>query len=206
MGLRNVYVIDDDDVLRKALVSLLSVRSDLLVRTFRSGEEFFESATEQDAAVILVDHNMPGMSGLDLISRTSLVPGRYATIMLTGCGNISLAVAAMKGGAFDFLEKPYDPAFLLALIDQAFVHLDMDSSTVKRKFVAKNKISELSPRETDVLKGLIEGRSNKVIAHDLNISPRTVEIYRANMMDKLDVRSLSEALRVAFMAGLLSAA
>lgn len=82
----------------------------------------------------------------------------------------------------------------------------MDSSTVKRKFVAKNKISELSPRETDVLKGLIEGRSNKVIAHDLNLSPRTVEIYRANMMDKLEVRSLSEALRVAFMAGLLSAA
>lgn len=204
--MRSVCVIDDDDELRKSLVSLLSLRSDLLIRTFRSGEEFFEAAAEDESAVILVDYNMPRMSGLDIITRTSQLRGRYAAVMLTGCGNIGLAVAAMKAGAFDFLEKPYDPAVLFSLIDQGFAHLELDGNVVKRKSAAEHKIAELSRRETDVLKGLIEGRSNKVIAYELNISPRTVEIYRANMMDKLNVRSLSEALRVAFTAGLLSAA
>lgn len=206
VGLRSVCVIDDDDELRKSLVSLLSLRLDLSVRTFRSGEDFFEAVAEDDAAILLVDYNMPGMSGLDIISRTSQSPGRHAAIMLTGCGNIGLAVAAMKAGAFDFLEKPYDPAVLFSLIDQGFAHLEFNSNTVRRKTVAQTKIAELSRRETDVLKGLIEGRSNKIIAYELNISPRTVEIYRANMMDKLNVRSLSEALRLAFTAGLLSVA
>jgi two-component system response regulator FixJ len=108
----------------------------------------------------------------------------------------------MKAGALDFIEKPYEAETLLQLIDNAFSRLEEDNEAANRIGAAEAKIAKLSPRETDVLKGLIEGRSNKIIAYELDISPRTVEIYRANLMEKLEVRSLSEALRIAFAAGL----
>ena len=123
-------------------------------------------------------------------------------IILTGQGNVTLAVKAMKAGALDFIEKPYEADFLLRIVDAAFSRLEQDSEEAARVDAAKALIDKLSPRETDVLKGLIEGRSNKIIAYELDISPRTVEIYRANLMEKLEVRSLSEALRIAFAAGL----
>jgi len=125
--------------------------------------------------------------------------------MLTGQGDVQLAVHAMKSGAFEFLEKPCDPHVLLRIVDQSFDRFETESVAAERARTARARIARLSARETDVLRGLIEGHPNKVIAHELSLSPRTVEIYRANLMDKLDVRSLSEALRIAFAAGLVTA-
>jgi two-component system response regulator FixJ len=144
---------------------------------------------------------MPGASGLDVLHALDGNSG-FVPIILTGQGNVSLAVQAMKAGALDFIEKPYEADQLLQIVDSAFARLEADTDAAARVDQASAKIARLSPRETDVLKGLIEGRSNKVIAYELDISPRTVEIYRANLMEKLEVRSLSEALRVAFAAGL----
>ncbi|WP_084446076.1 response regulator transcription factor [Sphingomonas sp. TDK1] len=198
---RTIYIVDDDDAVRASLHSLLSVRPDLIVRGYRSGDAFLEQESELDPGVVLLDFHMPGSSGLDVLTTLDRAP-KFVPIVLTGQGNVGLAVQAMKAGALDFIEKPYEAEFLLKVIDQAFSKLEEDSEAAARTATAESKIAKLSPRETDVLKGLIEGRSNKIIAYELDISPRTVEIYRANLMEKLEVRSLSEALRIAFAAGL----
>jgi two-component system response regulator FixJ len=180
------------------------VRSNLIIRGFRSGDDFLNQAAELDPAVLLIDQHMPGSSGLEILNSLRNSPVRFESIMLTGRGNVDLAVAAMKAGVYDFIEKPFDPGSLLSAIDAAFAQLEIATFATQRVSAAKSKISSLSPREADVLKGLIEGRPNKIIAHELEISPRTVEIYRANMMEKLGVHSLAEALRIAFAAGLIS--
>ncbi|WP_448661338.1 response regulator transcription factor [Sphingomonas sp. CJ20] len=198
---RTIYIVDDDDAVRASLHSLLSVRADLVVRSYRSGDAFLQEAGELDPGVLLLDFHMPGASGLDVMIALEGV-GRFVPIVLTGQGNVGLAVQAMKAGALDFIEKPYEAELLMQVIDNAFSRLEEDSEAASRIGAAEAKIAKLSPRETDVLKGLIEGRSNKIIAYELDISPRTVEIYRANLMEKLEVRSLSEALRIAFAAGL----
>lgn len=198
---RSIYIVDDDDAVRASLHSLLSVRSDLVIRSYRSGDAFLADAEELDPGVLLLDFHMPGATGLDVL-RSLRDKTQFAAVILTGQGNVTLAVQAMKAGALDFIEKPYEADALMRLIDTAFSRLERDSNAAARVDAARAKIAKLSPRETDVLRGLIEGRANKVIAYDLEISPRTVEIYRANLMDKLEVRSLSEALRIAFAAGL----
>jgi two-component system response regulator FixJ len=181
---------------------LLSVRGDLVIRSYRSGDAFLEEANDLDPGVLLLDFHMPGSTGLDVLNAIAK-RATFASIILTGQGNVGLAVQAMKAGALDFIEKPYEADLLMHIIDTAFSRLEQDSTAAARVDIAKAKIAKLSPRECDVLMGLIEGRSNKVIAYELDISPRTVEIYRANLMEKLEVRSLSEALRVAFAAGLI---
>ena len=198
---RTIYIVDDDDAVRASLHSLLSVRQDLIVRGFRSGDAFLQDVGELDPGVLMLDFHMPGATGLDVLQTLDDSP-RFVPIVLTGQGNVGLAVQAMKAGALDFVEKPYEAETLLQLIDNAFSRLEEDNEAASRVNAAEAKIAKLSPRETDVLKGLIEGRSNKIIAYELDISPRTVEIYRANLMEKLEVRSLSEALRIAFAAGL----
>lgn len=198
---RTIYIVDDDDAVRASLHSLLSVRADLVIRGYRSGDAFLEDAHELEPGVLLLDFHMPGSSGLDVLKAVRGI-GMFAPIILTGQGNVTLAVQAMKAGALDFIEKPYEADVLMRLIDTAFSRLEQDSDAAARTDAAKAKIAKLSPRETDVLMGLIEGQANKVIAYNLDISPRTVEIYRANLMEKLEVRSLSEALRIAFAAGL----
>jgi len=198
---RTIYIVDDDDAVRASLHSLLSVRPDLIVRGYRSGDAFLEQESELDPGVVLLDFHMPGSSGLDVLLKLDR-SATFVPIVLTGQGNVGLAVQAMKAGALDFIEKPYEAEFLLKVIDQAFSKLEEDGEAAARTTTAESKIAKLSPRETDVLKGLIEGRSNKIIAYELDISPRTVEIYRANLMEKLEVRSLSEALCIAFAAGL----
>jgi two-component system response regulator FixJ len=146
---------------------------------------------------------MPGVSGMDVLKEIE-GSGRFATIILTGRGDIQLAITAMKAGVVDFIEKPYEFEALSAAIELAFARLEKDGRVQARVDQARALIALLSPREKDVLAGLIEGRSNKMIAIDLDISPRTVEIYRANLMDKLKVGSLSEALRLAFTAGMIT--
>jgi len=203
--IRNIYLVDDDDAVRTSLHSLLSIRANLTIRSFRSGDAFLEHANRLEEGVLLLDYYMAGANGLDVLDAIR-VPGelKFATVVLTGEGNVALAVQAMKAGALDFIEKPYQAQRLFDVIDVAFSRLAQDSAATAYLQEVRNQIAELSPRELDVLMGLIEGRANKVIAQDLNISPRTVEIYRANMMTKLGVRSLPDALRVAFAAGLVS--
>ncbi|WP_296612379.1 response regulator [Sphingomonas sp.] len=203
--IRNIYLIDDDDAVRASLHGLLSLRSDLVVRNFRSGDQFLERVAELESGVLLLDYHMPGKNGIEVLQELAASPpARFLTIILTGEGNIDIAVQAMKAGAFDFLEKPYKADALMEAIDKAFDRLEHDSTGSAQVETARAKVAVLSPRERDVLTGLIEGRSNKIIAYDLAISPRTVEIYRANLMTKMGVRSLSEALRVAFAAGLIA--
>ena len=201
--MRNIYVVDDDDAVRASLQGLLSMQSNLIIRGFRSGDAFLSEADELEAGVLLLDVDMPGRSGMEVLKALgrSGTP-RFVTVILTGQSNVSLAVSAMKAGAIDFLEKPYDVSHLLQTVELAFSRFERNNAAAERVELARTRIAKLSPRETDVLKGLIDGRPNKVIAHELNLSPRTVEIYRANLMDKLEVRSLSEALRIAFAAGL----
>ncbi|MCD2325107.1 response regulator [Sphingomonas sp. IC-56] len=198
---RTVYIVDDDDAVRSSLHTLLSIRNDLLIRSYRSGDAFLQEVNDLDPGVLLLDFHMPGATGLDVLVTLNKNP-KFVSIVLTGQGNVGLAVQAMKAGALDFVEKPYEAEVLMQLVDTAFARLEQGSEAAARVNAAETKIAKLSPRETDVLKGLIEGRSNKIIAYELDISPRTVEIYRANLMEKLEVRSLSEALRIAFAAGL----
>jgi two-component system, LuxR family, response regulator FixJ len=198
----NIYVVDDDEGVRSSLYSLLSTTANLIIQGFRSGDAFLQKASGYDRGVVLLDYDMPGASGLDVLRAINSARWPLLAIILTGQGNVGLAVKAMKAGAFDFIEKPCDPALLFDAVNRAFGKLESDGAPVARIENAKAKISLLSGRETEVLLGLIEGHSNKVIAHSLDLSPRTVEIYRANIMDKLEVRSLPEALRIAFSAGI----
>jgi len=204
MSTRSIYIVDDDQSVRTALHSLLSTRSDLLVFSYKSGTDFISQVGELEPGCVLLDYDMPGLNGVEVLREISALPRKFGVIVLTGQGATDIAIKAWKLGALDFLEKPCEPAVLMRVIEAAFATLDRDRHALLLAERAKAAISNLSSRERDVLMGLIEGRANKVIAHDLNISPRTVEIYRANMMAKLNVRSLSEALRIAFAAGLIS--
>lgn len=202
--MRSIYIVDDDQVVRSELYSLLSVYRNTVLRSFASGDDFIAELDDLQPAVMLLDMNMPGASGLDVLAaigdRRDVLP-----IVLTGEGDTRLAVQAMKAGATDFLEKPCEPKDLLQTIDLAFETLEQTEQVIARTEQAKDKLARLSARERDVLEGLIEGKSNKIIGFELDISPRTVEVYRGKMMDKLEVQSLPEALRIAFTAGLIEA-
>jgi two-component system response regulator FixJ len=201
---RHVYIVDDDDAVRASLQSLLSTQPNMLCGGFRSGDAFVAEMAELEPGIVLLDIHMPGASGLEILRILREADAPHVPIIITGQGNIALAVQAMKGGAIDFLEKPYDHLALLEIVERAFAQLEKANGQVARQQSARERIDTLSARERDVLMGLIAGRANKVIAFELDISPRTVEIYRANLMAKLEVRNLSEALRVAFAAGLLA--
>jgi len=202
--MRSIYIVDDDQAVRSELYSLLSVFPNTVLRSFPSGDDFVARIDELQSAVILLDMNMPGLSGLDVLAaireRPDLLP-----IVITGQGDTRLAVQAMKAGATDFLEKPCEPKMLISTVELAFQKLEETAQVIARTGEAQQKLSRLSARERDVLEGLIEGKSNKVIGYELDISPRTVEVYRGKMMDKLEVQSLPEALRVAYAAGLIEA-
>ncbi|MEW9854481.1 response regulator transcription factor [Novosphingobium sp. M1R2S20] len=201
MATRAIYIVDDDDSVRDSLRALLAIHSNLLIHCYRSGSAFLEQVDELDPGVLLVDYHMPGVSGVEVLRATDR--SRFLTIMLTGHASVSLAMEAMRAGAIDFLEKPYEPERLLDIVDAAFERLERNRAADARVAAAQAKIERLSGREKAVLDGLIRGRPNKVIAHELEISPRTVEIHRSKLMDKLEVGSLSEALRISFAAGLI---
>jgi two-component system response regulator FixJ len=145
---------------------------------------------------------MPEMDGLQVQQALREKGIGFPVIIMTGHGDVTVAVQAMKAGAVDFIEKPFEKAVLLSAIEEGFSRLNQAERYSKRADEAKVKLQTLTPREHDVLQGLVRGHPNKTIAYDLDISPRTVEIHRANLMSKLGVASLSEALRIAFAAGL----
>ena len=204
MSGRNVYVVDDDDDLRQSVEMLLDAAGGYATRSFGSGEEFLDAVPRMEAGCVLLDLNMPGLNGLDVLVRLQAIDDRFETILLTGQGDIGVAVQAMKSGAIDFIEKPYDNRMLLGALTNGFARIEDREREASAIQSARDGIERLTPRERDVLLGLIDGKANKIIAYELDISPRTVEIYRANLMDKLGVRSVAEAVRIAFAAGLVS--
>lgn len=196
-----VHVIDDDEAARDALRFLLEA-ADLTAPTYESASAFLSRLPELESGCIITDVRMPDMSGIDLLRQLRSIGINWPVIVITGHGDIALAVEAMKLGAADFFEKPYDDEALLASIKAALARRDDESQRESTKIEIKRRITELSQRERQVLDGLVAGQPNKNIAGDLSISPRTVEIYRANVMTKMRASSLSELVRMALVAGI----
>ncbi len=197
--LRLVHLVDDDEAIRRSVGFMLKT-SGYHVRTYESGVELLKSCPNLETGCILLDIRMPGMDGLELQAALKDKGVTLPVVIMTGHGDVSLAVHAMKAGAVDFIEKPFEKAVLLSAIEHGVERLKRSAATLDRADEAAVKLQALTPREREVLEGLAKGLPNKTIAYDLGISPRTVEIHRANVMSKLGVRSLSEALRIAFAA------
>jgi two-component system, LuxR family, response regulator FixJ len=196
-----VHVIDDDDAMRESLEFLLGVRG-FEVRLYESALAFLEAAAEAPGDCILSDIGMPGMSGMELVRALADRGSTTPVVLMTGQGDVPIAVEAMKAGVVDFIEKPFLDDVLLAALQAALDRAHQpDGGDAERRAVV-DRFSILSPRERDVLSGVVAGKANKVIAHELGISPRTVEIYRANLMAKTGARNLPELMRMALAAGL----
>ena len=196
-----IHVVDDDAAMRDSLAFLLDVNG-FQPKTYESANAFLSAAATGAASCVISDIRMPGLSGIELVRALKSRGEACPVILITGHGDVALAVEAMKAGAVDFIEKPFDDAALLSAIRAA---LDTRAAKVgdsAAKKEAEARLADLSPRERDVLLGLVAGKINKVIAHDLNISPRTVEVYRANLMAKTGAHSMSELMRLALAAGL----
>lgn len=197
---RLVHLVDDEDAVRRSAGFLLRT-SGFDVRTYVSGVAFLKEVKDAEPGCVLLDVRMPEMDGLEVQQRLVERGVAWPVIILTGHGDVPIAVQAMKAGAVDFLEKPFDKATLLRALTAGFGIFDQHDAAAASAQEATIRIAALTPREQDVLRGLADGLPNKTIAYDLGISPRTVEVHRANLMTKLEVHSLSEALRLAFAAG-----
>jgi two-component system response regulator FixJ len=195
-----VHVIDDDADVRQSLAFLLSTAG-LAVRVHESAVAFLEVLPEVKEGCVVTDIRMPHMDGLELQRRLGELRSGLPVIVMTGHGDVPLAVEAMKAGAVDFIEKPFDDEVLLSAIRSALTHRAMDSERDARALEIKGRIGRLSDREREVLDRLVAGKANKVIAFELGISPRTVEVYRANVMTKMQADSLSELVRMALLDG-----
>jgi two-component system response regulator FixJ len=196
---RLVHLVDDDASVRRSVGFMLKT-SGYQVQTYESGLDLLKRTIDLNPGCILLDIRMPGMDGLEVQQALQDNGVALPVVIMTGHGDVGLAVKAMKTGAVDFIEKPFEKDALLASLQEAFQRLSRKEATKDRKKDAEVRLHALTPRERDVLDGLAQGLPNKTIAYDLGISPRTVEIHRANLMTKLAVRSLSEALRIAFAA------
>ena len=197
-----IYVIDDDDAVRQSLEFLLKTAG-LSVRSFDSARTFLEVLPEIRSGCIVTDVRMPEITGIDLLRRVKVLGLDLPVIVITGHGDISLAVEAMKIGAVDFLEKPFDDDTLLEAVRASLTRTAGTAERNAELTEIHDRLEALSNRERQVLQGLVAGKANKVIAFDLGISPRTVEIYRANLMTKMAANSLSDLVRMAMMAGIL---
>ncbi len=198
---KTVHVVDDDAAMRDSLRFLLK-SAKLDVRTYESADAFLRALPEIKGGCVLTDVRMPGLSGIDLLHRLKKTPIDLPVIVMTGHGDVTLAVEAMKEGAIDFLEKPFDDEVLLKATRSALDRYEKDAKKGAEKAEILSRLALLSQRERQVLEGLIAGQPNKVIAADHQISPRTVEIYRAHVMSKMQADSLSELVRMALVAGL----
>jgi two-component system response regulator FixJ len=199
---RTVHVVDDDAAVRRSLERLLSSAGFAAV-SYPTPEAFLEAAPGLAAGCILLDVQMPGMDGLMLQAELRARGGGLPVIVMTGHGDVATAVRAMKAGAADFIEKPFNDEVLVTVIEAALGKVG-DVGRDRDAAAAAQRIATLSPREREVLEGLVGGRSTKEIAFDLGISIRTVEVHRSRMMERLDVRQFAEAVRLAVLARLVS--
>ena len=195
-----VHVVDDDRDVRRSISFMLGA-AELQSRPFGSGQDLLDSLPELQPGSILLDIRMPDMDGFQVMEELSARGIEWPVVVMTGHGQVSVAVRAMKMGAVDFLEKPFEEAALLASLERSFVLLNDRRQKAERRRRAEERIDLLSGREREVLRGLLAGFPNKVLARQLDISLRTVEMHRANMMERLGVGSLAEALTLAVQAG-----
>lgn len=196
-----IHLIDDEPAIRRSVGFMLKTAG-YRVKAWPNGREFLRELRHSVPAVVLLDVRMPDLDGLaiqqQLVERGCL----YPVIVMTADGDINVAVQVLKAGAMDFLEKPFDRETVLKVMKAAFAELADRTKQLERRDLARRRIAALTPRELEVFEGLAQGFTNKTVAFDLNISPRTVEVYRANIMHKLNVTSFPDALRIAFSAGL----
>lgn len=202
MSQKLVYVIDDDDAMRDSLDFLLGAAG-FKVAVFDSAARFLEKLPGMEFGCVVSDVRMAGIDGIELLKRIRSGEKAFPVIMMTGHGDIRLAVEAMKLGAADFLEKPFEDDRLISTIEDALKRRNdaTSGSSINKEIAAR--IESLSPRERQVMEGLVAGLSNKVIARDYDISPRTIEVYRANVMTKMQANSVSELVRLAIRGGLI---
>ena len=200
-----VYVIDDDEAVRDSLRFLLNTAG-LVAQTYESATSFLNHLPRVKAGCIVTDVRMPGLSGLDLLRRLKELHSAVPVIVITGHGDVPLAVEAMKSGAADFLEKPFNDEALLAAVNVALRDQGASAKRDADRVGVTDRLATLTARERQVLEGLVAGHPNKTIAFDHGISPRTVEIYRANVMSKMQAASLSDLVRMALIAGMLDEA
>lgn len=195
-----VYVIDDDEAMRDSLDFLLG-SANFDVRLFESAQQFLDVLAGIDFGCVVSDVRMPGIDGIELLKHLKASRSPFPVLIMTGHGDVPLAVEAMKLGAVDFLEKPFEDDRLIGMIDVALKHAASGAKAEAETQDIAARVTSLSPRERQVMEGLVAGLSNKMIAKEYDISPRTIEVYRANVMTKMQAGSLSELVRLAMRAG-----
>jgi two-component system response regulator FixJ len=199
-----VYVIDDDAAMRDSLDFLLGTAG-FTVQLFDSAQTFIDELPGMEFGCVVTDIRMPGIDGMELLRRLNSASGvrKLPVIVMTGHGDVPLAVEAMKLGALDFLEKPFEDERLVRMIEAALSQTEGDAKNEALSADMASRVASLTRRERQVMQGLVAGRSNKMIAREYDISPRTVEVYRANVMTKMQASNLSELVRFAIRAGML---
>jgi two-component system response regulator FixJ len=199
-----VYVIDDDPAMRDSLDFLLG-SAGFNVRLFDSAQIFLNELSGLEAGCIVTDIRMPGIDGMELLRQLNQSSGvrKLPVIVMTGHGDVPLAVEAMKLGALDFLEKPFEDDRLIGMIETALSQNEGGAKSEALTADMAARVASLTQRERQVMQGLVSGQSNKVIAREYDISPRTVEVYRANVMTKMQADNLSELVRFAIRAGII---
>ena len=200
MSEHSVFVIDDDEDVRDALVCLLRAEG-IRARAFSSGVQFFDNLPDVPSACVVTDVRMPGMDGAEVVRRLTELKGHaWPVIVITGHGEVPLAVQMMKAGVVDYIEKPFEPNRLIEVVRGSFAHLDDVLVQEAEADQAARRLARLTPREREVFQALVEGRTNKHIANEMQISPRTVEIFRAKVMDKMEADTLSALIRTGLTA------
>jgi two-component system, LuxR family, response regulator FixJ len=197
-----VYVVDDDEAMRDSLDFMLGA-ADFQVTLFESAQNFLDMISNIDFGCVVSDVRMPGIDGIELLKGLKTNRSLLPVVIMTGHGDVQLAVEAMKLGAVDFLEKPFEDERIIGMIDVALRQAQSNAQDEAMTHDIASRMATLSPRERQVMDGLIAGLSNELIARDYEISPRTIEVYRANVMTKMRAGSISELVRLAIRAGVL---
>jgi two-component system response regulator FixJ len=196
-----VHIVDDEDAVRTSLATLLKIHG-FSTRVYQSGNEFLSEVDPSVPGCALIDLRMPGLDGIGLLQKMAESNIRVPVVMMTGFGEVATAVKAMKAGAADFLEKPLDEAELLTILNRLVANSQVSTELEGLREQGQARLGRLTERERDVFNGLVMGKTNKGIALDLGISPRTVEIHRARVMEKLEAGTLSDLVRLALSLGL----
>ncbi|MBU1385581.1 MAG: response regulator [Alphaproteobacteria bacterium] len=200
MSEHSVFVIDDDDAVRDSILCLLRSQG-VRARAFASGVQFFDNLPDVPSACVITDVRMPGMDGPEVVRRLRALKGvAWPIVVITGHAEVPLAVQLMKAGVVDYIEKPFEPNRLVEVVRGSFAHMDNLLLQKAQTDAALQRMARLTPREREVFHALVQGRTNKHIANDLQISPRTVEIFRARVMEKMEAETLSELIRTGLKA------